>query len=49
MEIIKKLPKKAVYDYRDVNGYDIYHTERKIYRVKGNVIKSYEKKEYNNI
>lgn len=49
MEIIKKLPKNAVYCYRDINGYDIYHTERKIYRVKAGIVKSYSRKEYNNI
>ena len=48
MEIIR-LPKKAVYDYRDVNGYDIYHTGKRIYRVKKGIVKSYTREEYNNI
>ena len=48
MEIIR-LPKNAVYDYHDINGYDIYHTERRIYRVKKGIVKSYTREEYNNI
>lgn len=34
MKYVKKLPSSAIFDYRDVFGYDRYHTQNRIYHVK---------------